>query len=401
MVLAMLISLPGGCVAVQTPAQQDAAQIVAPVWNVGDEWEYRYEQPSGSGTFVRSLVRTETIDGVKHIVMRQGSREAFFRRDDGALTQETVAGSVVSRYRPANILVSYPLFVGKRWERIYTEERPLDRQTEGVSQICVAEAKEMVTLPAGTFDTIRVVCTTSRTGVEAYRLWYSPDVRYAVRVVSQRSGGPLTLELIAAHLAPVPSTASSSGPPGAVPPSLPGALGPTAAPVWKVGDEWQYAYTGVSGSGTYFWSVDRIQMLDGVEHYVIKGGTREIFYRVSDLAHTLERVRGVIVVRETPSRTSYSWPLVIGKNWEQNYRREAPVDRQTSDEAARWAVESEETVTVPAGTFHTLKITWRNRNTNALIVEMWYAPAVKQFVKERAVLSGGIRERELIFFKLN
>jgi hypothetical protein len=401
MVLPMLISLPAGCVAVQTPAQQDAAQIVAPVWNVGDEWEFRYEQPSGAGTFVRSLVRTETIDGVKHMVMRQGSREAFFRADDGALTHETVAGSVVSRFRPANILVSYPLFVGKRWERIYTEERSLDRQTVEVSQTCVAEAKEMVTLPAGTFDTIRVVCTTSRTGVEAYRLWYSPDVRYAVRVVSQLWVGTLTLELIAAHPAPVPSAASSSAPPGPIPSSPPGALGPTVAPVWRVGDEWQYAYRSFSGAGTYFWSVDRIQMLDGVEHYVIKSGTREIFYRVSDLAHSLERVRGVIVVRETPSRTSYSWPLEVGKNWEQSYRWEAPVDRQTSDAAARWVVEAEETVTVPAGTFHTLKITWRNRNTNALIAEMWYAPEVKQFVKEREVLSGGIRERELVFFKLN
>ena len=47
---------------------------------------------------------------------------------------------------------------------------------------------------------------------------------------------------------------------------------------------WQYAYTSPSDSGTYVWSVNRIEVLDGVQHYVVKTGTREIFYRVSDIA---------------------------------------------------------------------------------------------------------------------
>src|SRR5712692_1675775 len=46
--------------------------------------------------------------------------------------------------------------------------------------------------------------------------------------------------------------------------------GPIMAPVWQVGDEWQYAYKSPSDSGTYVWSVNRIEVLDGVQHYVIK-----------------------------------------------------------------------------------------------------------------------------------
>lgn len=176
--------------------------------------------------------------------------------------------------------------------------------------------------------------------------------------------------------------------------------GPIAVPVWKVGDEWQYAYKSPSDSGTYIWSVNRLEMLDGVQHYVIKGGTREIFYRVSDLASSLERVDGVVVVRHTPPRLSYSWPLAPGKTWEQDNRDERPVDRQTTNRNSVWAVDAEETVAVPAGTFRTLKIVWRNRNTNAVLYEMWYAPAVKQWVKIREVLSNGVRERELESFKL-
>jgi len=176
--------------------------------------------------------------------------------------------------------------------------------------------------------------------------------------------------------------------------------GPVMAPVWQVGDEWQYAYKSPSDSGTYVWSVNRVESLDGVPHYVIKTGTREIFYRVSDLATSLERVRGVVVLRDTPSRLGYAWPLTAGRSWDQSHRQERPVDRTTTDRDSLYTVEGEETVTVSAGTFRTLKITWRNKNTNAVIYEMWYAADVKQWVKIREVLSNGIRERELIAFKL-
>ena len=177
-------------------------------------------------------------------------------------------------------------------------------------------------------------------------------------------------------------------------------LGLVMAPVWQVGDEWQYSYTSPAGSGTFVWSVNRIESVDGVPHYVIKAGTREIYYRVSDLASTLERVDGVVVARNATSQLVYAWPLDIGKAWEQSYVRERPVDRQTESRDRRYAVEGEEVITVPAGTFRTYRVVWRNKNTNAVVYEMWYAPDVKQWIKDRDILSNGIRERELLRFKV-
>jgi hypothetical protein len=176
--------------------------------------------------------------------------------------------------------------------------------------------------------------------------------------------------------------------------------GDIMVPRWQIGDEWQYAYQSPSGSGTYVWVVDRIVALEGIQHYVIKSGAREIFYRVSDLASSLEQINGSVVGRETPSRLQYDWPLIVGKSWEQSFRNERPVARQTTNNTYIWTVESEETVTVPAGTFRTLKIVWRNKKSNSLVHEIWYAPEAKQWVKIREVLSTGIRERELIAYKI-
>src|SRR5262249_45763078 len=61
----------------------------------------------------------------------------------------------------------------------------------------------------------------------------------------------------------------------------PTALG-VAIPTWKPGYEWAYRYESPSGSGTYVWSVDREEVIDGVSLYVVKSGTRELFYRKSD-----------------------------------------------------------------------------------------------------------------------
>jgi hypothetical protein len=91
----------------------------------------------------------------------------------------------------------------------------------------------------------------------------------------------------------------------------------------------------------------------------------------------------------------------VGKTWAQSYREERPAVRQTFNRAVVWTVESEETVSVPAGTFRTMKISSRNKTSSALGYELWYSPDVKQWVKIQEVLRNGVRERELISFKLH
>src|SRR2546430_4245772 len=80
------------------------------------------------------------------------------------------------------------------------------------------------------------------------------------------------------------------------------------APIWKPGDEWAFRYESPGEKGTYVWSMDREETVNGVPHYVIKTGTREIFYRKSDIAYTRESVSGKVVKQYTPARLRYVWP---------------------------------------------------------------------------------------------
>ena len=171
-----------------------------PVWKVGDEWAYKNDQLSGASTFVWSVGRTENVAGVPHYVIMSGSREIFHRVSDLAITQQKLTGNLSNIYRPAWVIAVFPLAVGKTWEVDFTEERPLERQTEQFPLSCVAEDAETVTVPAGTFETIRILCTNSRTKAFVRRLWLSPAVKHMVKEEAVIVTGMRRRELIAFKL---------------------------------------------------------------------------------------------------------------------------------------------------------------------------------------------------------
>lgn len=162
------------------PADQTFT-IAAPMWERGDEWAYRWEDRSGSGTFVWVVDRTVTVGGVEYYVVRAAAREIYYRAEDRALVSETVDGRVVIRYVPAWLPVVWPLSVGKAWDTHYTENKVADRQTRDIHTTCRAEGQEHVTVRAGRFRAIVVVCTNFRDRTVVSRRWYAAHVGQFVR----------------------------------------------------------------------------------------------------------------------------------------------------------------------------------------------------------------------------
>ena len=82
--------------------------------------------------------------------------------------------------------------------------------------------------------------------------------------------------------------------------------------------------------------------------------------------------------------------------WEQRHTNEWPGERRTEEVANLYEVEADESVTVPAGTFRTLRTVCRTQRTGAVVSEQWWAPEVKHWVRQRWV---GV-ERELTSFNV-
>lgn len=229
-------------------------------------------------------------------------------------------------------------------------------------------------------------CTSARTADVA------PAPRPAV------ASGPAAPPKVAAErLAPRPVAPPTAGATLA-PPAASTLRGPVA-PVWHVGDQWAFRWESADGQGEYVWTVDRLDALDGVDQYVVRNGAREIFFRRSDLATSLEVAAGRIDRRNTPPRLAFSWPLTAGTMWNQRYMEESG-GRAAAERSIAWKVEGEERVRVEAGTFDALRIVARHAPTPAIMYEMWYAPEAKQWVRLREHFPSGIRYRELTALSL-
>jgi hypothetical protein len=172
------------------------------------------------------------------------------------------------------------------------------------------------------------------------------------------------------------------------------------APEWKRGDAWAYRWESPRGKGTFIWSFDHEETLDGEAFYVVRSGSaRETYYRKKDLAYYMDKVNGEVEYRHTPPTPWAPWPFRAGARWEVRFAAEQPAEKQ-AEQHVRVCESSDETITVPAGTFDAVKVVCRHAGTGALSLEIWYSLAVKQMVRERSVFAYGVRERELIAYKL-
>jgi len=127
-----------------------------------------------------------------------GPREIFYRIDDLGFTRETLDGKISREISPSTWrVVAFPLRVGQSWSMKYVERRPVEQETESVERRCAAEGQEAVTVPAGTFATIRIACTNTRANAWVLTLWYSPVVHHMVKdEYPLKTGGRASRELL-------------------------------------------------------------------------------------------------------------------------------------------------------------------------------------------------------------
>lgn len=145
-------------------------------------------------------------------------------------------------------------------------------------------------------------------------------------------------------------------------------------PTWQVGD----TFTLVRGDrlrGTF----EVLDDQDGV--YSIDVGNGSLLRRTADLGNlgSWSREDGAPVRVMEPADVRYHWPLWVGKRWTCQF-----VDRMRDGQAltmqASYDVEARDTVTVPAGTFDTLRIVRRlqlqaEEGSYLTRTQMvWYAP---------------------------
>ena len=154
----------------------------APVasWSVGDAWRFRWRGPGDDGTYDSHVLGDETIDGVRHFVLDEGGRKLTLQADTARLHSEhTVDGRLIARYSPP-VGHPWPLRVGATWDLNADWQDGAGRPGRRIFLRCAATEEARLTVPAGTFDTLHVVCQT-HTGAVVRETWWAGEPRTWIR----------------------------------------------------------------------------------------------------------------------------------------------------------------------------------------------------------------------------
>lgn len=164
-----------------------------------------------------------------------------------------------------------------------------------------------------------------------------------------------------------------------------GVPGPAILP--KVGDAWTYLYTERNyGDKKESKLQRRVESITDTEVRIRTGGRGDLLVYNHD-GNLVRREYATGEVRTwTPFLPRFSHPLEPGNAWEQKFVYQRP-EREVENEATL-AVVGWENITVPAGTFNALKITYAssyrrrdNNFTGRTAVNLWFVPEVKRWVK--------------------
>lgn len=160
----------------QPPPPTASRAVEAPTFNVGDSWEYRWpNRPEARSQY--KLTVNERKGDLVTMVSRAGDR--FVYTKEGNIVDD---GFRKERYDPDIPRLQFPLQEGKTWVRQYTVRGERDRRPFDVTLKAKVGGWERLSVPAGTFDAIRIQTSIEfpRTGHEEL-CWYAPEVKRFVK----------------------------------------------------------------------------------------------------------------------------------------------------------------------------------------------------------------------------
>jgi hypothetical protein len=184
-IVLLLGAVAGGCA---LDMQKNAAEqevVVQPEWRVGDRWAFKRTALTGASGVVTHQVVSATLDG--YTIRVDGLGAPVMRRwtRDFHLAQETFGSEPPVRYEPPASFFEWPLKPAAIWtqEFQYTDGRNDGRYANLWK---VGDTIEPIDTVAGRFYTLRVERWSGTQRLAAY--WYSPRIRYCVRLEDYLSG---------------------------------------------------------------------------------------------------------------------------------------------------------------------------------------------------------------------
>jgi len=209
LLVVLLAALSTGCSAIPgaTAPPQKPGAAAPPEWHPGDRWVYRI---NGSDKETRTIEveSTRSVSGQPYYYVIKASDTDllnYWTLDLGWAAVVSSDSRVVARVDPPVPWFVWPLDVGRQWTH---QGRYEDRNgRHDANSRFMVTAREIVDVPAGRFETLKVVREGESVNSDQY--WYAPEVRTYVKWIVKRGDQRIEEELVgykpAERLIPVPA----------------------------------------------------------------------------------------------------------------------------------------------------------------------------------------------------
>ena len=178
------------------PLTRPGLKVEQPAWKVGYQWRYAWKGPGTSGTITSEVVREDTFEGAPSYVRRTGKNETFYTKDILSELATMSSGRLASKYSPPYQVFSWPLEVGKEWRNTYTIENVEKKSSQNFDFRMVASGVEQITVPAGSFEALKIEVYGVSGGNLLMEYWYSPKTKWMVKSRTYLQAGEREEELV-------------------------------------------------------------------------------------------------------------------------------------------------------------------------------------------------------------
>lgn len=163
-------------------ARPSDQRIDKPEWKVGQRWHYAWKSPARHGSLTREIRKEDELDGVAAYVVKVGNNEAYYSKQTLGLLATVSKGKLISKRSSPLEYFSWPLESGKEWRDAFVLENLEQKTTRKFENLHVVAGLEDRSVPAGTFESVKIETYAPNGGVLLAERWYAPGVKWFVKI---------------------------------------------------------------------------------------------------------------------------------------------------------------------------------------------------------------------------
>lgn len=161
---------------------KERISLAKPTWRTGDKWTYIEKRPGGeTATRVRQITKESSLNGVPTFIVETSNGEIIYSKDTFGAVGAMKSGKLILTSDKPDQTMLWPLEVGMSWQNEFSLRNMLLNSTTRVTRHMSVVSEDVITVPAGSFNALKINSFDPKSGELIAEYWYSPAIKWFVK----------------------------------------------------------------------------------------------------------------------------------------------------------------------------------------------------------------------------